>query len=209
MQVKDPIIFTIGAGIGAAAAWYFTKRYYKKLADDEIASVKDAFAKLREDAQKRAEAAKNKPDLSKYVEALNKIEEREVKNNPEQEVNTHAVNYTDFTEEDEENDIPVREKLMPQPIEKNVDRTKPYLLNRMPYSDEDPDYTQIEVRYYADGTYADSQGREMEIEDYIGANLMGYVEETDKDEIFIRNEELGVDIDIVKDVRTYDDIMFG
>ena len=32
---------------------------------------------------------------------------------------------------------------------------------------------------------------------------------TDKDEVFIRNEDLGLDIDITKDTRTYDEVMFG
>ena len=205
MQIKDPIIFVAGTAIGAVSAWFFTKRYYQKKADAEIESVKQSFKKLQEDAQKRANAAKNKPDLSVYMEALNKSEENHESEAPK------VINYSGFTEtpESEDDEVIDRKELLPKPIEPNVDRTKPYLINRLPYADEDPDYTQITVVYYADGTYADPHGKEMEIEDYIGVNMMGYVEETDKEEVFIRNEELGVDIDIVKDARTYDEIMFG
>ena len=208
MQIKDPIIFVVGAAIGATGAWFFTKRYYKKKADEEIESVKQSFKKLQEDAQKRANAAKNKPDLSVYMEALNKSEENQ---EPETPNEPKVINYSGFTEmpEPEDTEVIDRKELLPKPIEPNVDRTKPYLINRLPYADEDPDYTQITVIYYADGTYADPHGKEMEIEDYIGVNMMGYIEETDKEEVFIRNEELGVDIGIVKDARTYDEIMFG
>lgn len=198
MQIKDPIIFVVGAVVGAAGAWFFTKKYYQKKADEEIESVKVSFKKLQEDAQKRANAAKNKPDISVVVEALNKSAEKE--NGPT------VVNYSGFTEEQEAEEEISRDELLPKPLEPNVDRSKPYLINRLPYSDEDPDYTQITVMYYADGTYADMQGRQMEIEEYIGTNLMGYVEETDKEEIFIRNEDLGIDIDICKDARSYEEL---
>ena len=198
MQIKDPIIFVAGAAIGAACAWFFTKKHYQEKADEEIESVKESFKKLQEDAQKRANAAKNKPDISVYVEALNKSAEKE--NGPT------VVNYSGFTEEPEAEEEISRDELLPKPLEPNVDRTKPYLINRLPYSDEDPDYTQITVMYYADGTYADMQGRQIEIEEYIGTNLMGYVEETDKDEVFIRNEDLGIDIDICKDDRSYEEL---
>ena len=39
--------------------------------------------------------------------------------------------------------------------------------------------------------------------------MMDYVENTEKDEIFIRNDELNIDVDIRKDTRTYDEVMFG
>ena len=32
---------------------------------------------------------------------------------------------------------------------------------------------------------------------------------TDKDEIFIRKDELSLDLDITKDARTYDEVRFG
>ena len=198
MQIKDPIIFVAGAAIGAVGAWFFTKKYYQEKADEEIESVKESFKKLQEDAQKRADAAKNKPDLSVYVEALNK--------SAVQTAEPAVINYSGFTEEQEVEEEVARDELLPKPLEPNVDRTKPYLINRLPYSDEDPDYTQITVMYYADGKYADMHGRQIEIEEYIGTNLMGYVEETDKDEVFIRNEDLGIDIDICKDDRSYEEL---
>ena len=79
----------------------------------------------------------------------------------------------------------------------------------MPYPNEKPYHSLITVIYYADGTYADQHGTEVEIEDYIGSEMMGYIEETSKEEVFIRNEELELDVDIIKDSSTYDEVMFG
>lgn len=202
-MVKESIIFTAGGLIGAGVAWFFTKKYYRERTEKEIESVKEAYDRLKEDIQKRADAAKSKPDLSVYMEALKKSEEKAATSAP--------INYSGFTSGIEEPDEPEPIEYVPtaRPIDKEVDHSKPYLLDRMPYPNEKPYHSLITVIYYADGTYADQHGTEVEVEDYIGTDMMGYIEETSKDEIFIRNEELELDVDIIKDNRTYDDVMFG
>lgn len=202
-MVKESIIFTAGGLIGAGVAWFLTKKYYRERTEKEIESVKEAYDRLKEDIQKRADAAKSKPDLSVYMEALKKSEEKAATPAP--------VNYSGFTSGTEEPDEPepIEYVSTARPIDKEVDHSKPYLLDRMPYPNEKPYHSLITVIYYADGTYADQHGTEVEVEDYIGTDMMGYIEETSKDEIFIRNEELELDVDIIKDNRTYDDVMFG
>ena len=201
-NAKNGIIFAAGGLIGAGLAWFFTRRYYRERTEKEIESVKEAYDRLREDAQKRADAAKSKPDLSVYVEALKKAEEKEA--------NTTPINYSGFTDEADQEDEPEETYVhTARPIEKDVDHSKPYLLDRMPYPNEKPYHSLITVIYYADGTYADQHGTEVEIEDYIGSEMMGYIEETSKEEVFIRNEELELDVDIIKDSSTYDEVMFG
>ena len=202
-MVKESIIFTAGGLIGAGVAWFLTKKYYRERTEKEIESVKEAYDRLKEDIQKRADAAKSKPDLSVYMEALKKSEEKAAAPTP--------INYSGFTSGTEEPDEPepIEYVSTARPIEKEVDHSKPYLLDRMPYPNEKPYHSLITVIYYADGTYADQHGTEVEVEDYIGTDMMGYIEETSKDEIFIRNEELELDVDIIKDNRTYDDVMFG
>ena len=52
--LKNTIIFSFGAAIGAAAAWYCAKRYYSELANEEIESVKETYrrvSKRTEDAE--------------------------------------------------------------------------------------------------------------------------------------------------------------
>ena len=88
-------IFVLGAATGSVVTWQLVKEKYRRLADEEIESVKVSFRKLQEDAQKRAEAAKNKPDLSVYMDALAKSE------GAEQEPSVKTINYSGFTEEPE------------------------------------------------------------------------------------------------------------
>lgn len=211
MTIKDPIIFLVGAGIGSGVTWLVTKKTIEKKAEEkyealyqkEVESVKASFLHLNEKAKEKTaepEVHNEKlPSLDIYTDALKKARDKEEK-----------VNYTNFTveeepEEDDEEDSIVDKTL----IDETTDTSQPYILKRMPNPNEDPNYTQIEVTYYADGTYADSRDAEMEIEDYIGRKMMDYVENTEKDEVFIRNDELNIDVDIRKDTRTYDEVMFG
>ena len=228
MTIKEPIIFVSGVAIGGAVAWFVCRKHYKRIAEEEITSVKESFDKLQKEAQRRADAAKSKPDLSIYVEALEKAKEREEQNENSMDksemnrvpANTHVVDYSGFTDEDESDDETSENATddeqdyyaagsTAQPVDKRPDHSKPYLLNRMPYPNERPYHSLITVMYYADGTYADTHGTEMEIEDYIGTEMMNRIETSDEDELFIRNDALQLDIDIVKDSRTYDEIMFG
>lgn len=208
MQIKDVIIFTTGLAIGAAGSFFVTKKLVSDKLEEkfeaqyqkDLESVKESFAELAEKDKKRAEAAKEKPPLEIYAQALNKVKEREA----------GKVNYSNIAtaEEEEEvadEDTPLIDTTL---IDETTDTSQPYALKRWPTASES-EYTQLEVTYYADGTYADSMDTEMEIEEYIGRNMMDYVANTDKDEVYIRNDELCLDIDIRKDVRTYDEVMFG
>lgn len=212
MQIKDPIIFLVGAAIGSGVTYFVTKKVieekveikYEAQYQEELKSVKESFAYLAEEDRKKAEAAKNKPSIDIYTEAINKARARE------EEAEAKKVNYSKPTtiglEDDEIEDDANTPLIDTTIIDEDTDTSQPYILKRIP---DDEDYTRVSVTYYADGTYADSRDTEMEIEEYIGKNMMDYVAHTDKDEVFIRNEELGLDIDITKDTRTYDEVMFG
>lgn len=217
MQIKDPIIFLVGAAIGSGITFLATKKVTEKKAEEkaeakyeaqyqeELRSVKESFAYLAEEDRKKAEAAKNKPPVEDvYEAAINESRAREAA------AEAKKINYSDpqsisFEEEEFEDDAntPLIDTTI---IDEDTDTSQPYILKRIP---DDEDYTRVNVTFYADGTYADSRDTEMEIEEYIGKKMMDYVSHTDKDEIFIRNEELGLDIDITKDTRTYDEVMFG
>lgn len=213
MQIKDPIIFLVGAAIGSGVTYFVTKKVIEEKAEikyeaqyqEELKSVKESFAYLAEEDRKKAEAAKNKPPVKAvYEAAINEARARE------EAAESKKVNYSnpqtiDFEDDEIEDDAntPLIDTTI---IDEDTDTSQPYILKRIP---DDEDYTRVNVTYYADGTYADSRDTEMEIEEYIGKKMMDYVANTDKDEVFIRNEDLGLDIDITKDTRTYDEVMFG
>ena len=225
--LKGGLIFTTGLGIGAAVSWFVTKRVCDEQRQNEIKEVVKSFAQLQKDNEEKAELAKNKPDILTVAKAMQVTEQQEEPTEtkgPEgssslTDIPIPKTNYAKIPEGNVEEPKPAEEEKKEETIEPadpplgpantDADTKEPYILNRPPHEDDEPFYTVITVMYYMDGTYADTHGREMEIEEYIGRKMMEYIEKSKDDEIFIRNDELELDFDIVKDARTYDEVMFG
>lgn len=224
--LKSGLIFLSGVLAGAAGGFFIAKTICEKKCNEEVQSVIESFSQLQKDNQAKAEIAKNKPDILTVANALKATEEKEKVNDsmPLAPIPTPKTNYAKIPEEKNEESVPLPTEIVEEdkndeflnstvamngPADPNANTAEPYILRRPPNENDEPFYTVITVMYYIDGTYADTRGTEMEIEDYIGRKMMDYVEKSKDDEIFIRNDELELDIDIVKDARTYDEVMFG
>ena len=81
MNKKTTFIFAfiLGAASGSAVTWYSVKKKYEEIAQREIDSVKEVFAKKREKEQNKDVVAKNvtedkkeKPELKEYVAKLHR-----------------------------------------------------------------------------------------------------------------------------------------
>ena len=104
-------MFMAGATVGAAAAWLCLKRYYEQIAQEEIDSVKAAFAERKpvntnvakneksnekqEENQHKADIAKLKPDLVNYAAKL------------------QEEGYTNYTEHSKKNTEEKKDELIP------------------------------------------------------------------------------------------------
>lgn len=71
-------------------------------------------------------------------------------------------------------------------------------------------YEEISLTYYADGTVADDDERAMsadEIEETIGRDSLSHFGEYEDDSVFVRNDRLKVDYEILMDNRSYADVL--
>lgn len=67
-ELSNIIIFTVGAVIGSAVTWKFVKDKYSKIADEEIRSVKETFAKrANKETQVDKEELKNIVSENGYI----------------------------------------------------------------------------------------------------------------------------------------------
>ena len=85
----------------------------------------------------------------------------------------------------------------------------PHVISPEEFGDQDG-YDEISLTYYADGTVTDDNDRAMdedEIEETIGKDSLTHFGEYEDDSVFVRNDRLKVDYEILMDQRTYADIL--
>lgn len=90
-------------------------------------------------------------------------------------------------------------------------RTKPYVIPRNEFGTRE-NYTVINLTYYADNRLADDMDElilQTEYEDLIGLDALDSFGAEGQEEhiVCVRNERLKADIEVVRDVRTYIDIL--
>lgn len=72
--VKNALIFVVGAAIGSVTTWYFVKDKYKKIADEEIESVKEYYSNRKPKEETNPENSpveKNEETIQERKEHMN------------------------------------------------------------------------------------------------------------------------------------------
>ena len=85
---------------------------------------------------------------------------------------------------------------------------RPYVITPEDYSDSD--YPNETLTYYQDGVVTDEYDNPLDddqIELWIGRESLNHFGEYEEDSVFVRNEHLNVDYEILQDERTWDDVL--
>lgn len=192
MNKNNFAMFLAGATVGAATAWICLRKRYEQIAQEEIDSVKAAFAEKKpvftnttrdeeqEENQHKADIAKLKPDLVDYAAKL------------------QEEGYVNYTEHSKKNTEEKKEEPM-------IDT--PYVISPDEFGTSD-NYTQISLVYYdGDEVLADEEDAVVEdIAGTVGEDFAEHFGEYEDDSVFIRNDRLRCDYEICKDYRSYADV---
>lgn len=107
-------------------------------------------------------------------------------------------NYSKYT-----NKLGYSEEKKPSPLQ------APHVISPDEFGDQDG-YEEISLTYYTDGVVTDDNDRAMdddEIEETIGKDSLTHFGEYEDDSVFVRNDRLKVDYEILMDPRTYADLL--
>ena len=198
LKFEKQLIFVSGVAVGSLITWLAVKKKYKDEAQYQIESVKEAYSKINKEAIERAAAAKNKPDISMYTKVL--------------EQSSTLDKETEESEEEYVGDEPIIEQ-SPQDDEEYL-----YEIDKESFASYTNDNTRVSVTYYADDVFADEMYDKIDPREYFdkrlvlldgGApvNTIEYIRRMVTDELIIRDEQRGLDIDISVDDRTFSDYM--
>ena len=86
---------------------------------------------------------------------------------------------------------------------------EPRVISPDEFGDQDG-YDEISLTYYSDGTVTDGDDRAMsedEIEETIGKDSLTHFGEYEDDSVFVRNDRLKADYEILMDQRAYADVL--
>ena len=182
-------IFAAGAAIGSAVAWLYAKKYYERIANEEIGSMKEwvnrRIAEHEETTSDTNVPDENpipsmKPDLMEYAKKVTDL---------------GYIDYSHTNSEPEE---------AKEEVEEDVDD---YIYVIKPEEFGECDYDEVSLTYYVDGILTDEQDEPIEdLAGTVGEDYMTHFGEFEDDSVFIRNERLQVDFEILADQRNYSDL---
>lgn len=206
-KTKALLLFLSGAAIGSAATWYFTKKKYEAIANEEINSVKEVFARKYSseppcdceaekqeatiiDLQDLADKAKDKPDIIDYASKVKDL------------------GYTnDQFEENSETDLETAKEIAE--VREDLDKRNPdpYVINPDQFGERE-EYEVISIFYYADKILADDNDELIEdVDGLVGSDSLLTFGQYDDDAVFVRNERLQTDFEILRSEKKYLEVL--
>ena len=182
------LAFIAGAGIGSVCTWQMLKRKYELIAQEEIDSVKAAYA-TKETGKSFVEG---------FRDGLKVAEDRTQKDEGDVDFKKYASiiqkeGYTDYSRS-------VEEKKGEAFVE------KPYVISPDEFG-EFEEYEKISLTYYADEVLADENDEEVDdVDEIVGEESLNHFGEYEDDSVFVRNDRLKCDYEILLDQRNYSDV---
>lgn len=171
------VIFAAGAVIGSAVTWKVVKTKYERIANDEIAEMRE-YVRSKQEPKEAVEPEKPIVDIQ------------------EVEKNEYVKLVSNYLEQINENE----EKGGAEEVEEEC---KPYVISPEDYGEEE-DYDTVTLTYYADGVVEDDQCNIMpDPEEILGEGFADHFGEFTEDSVYVRNDQLKIDYEILYDLRTY------
>lgn len=180
-------MFTAGAAIGSVVTWKVLKTKYEQYALEEIESVKEVWAKTygdvseveEEDAEEEVEIEKVASEKDEYKQLVKDA--------------GYTADQTDIAQNQNEEDGSM---------------DTPYVISPEEFGEND--YDTVSLNYYeGDGVLTDDCDdpfTDEEIAELVGSDFADHFGEYEDDSVFIRNDFVKVDYEILKDYRKFSEI---
>jgi hypothetical protein len=185
-------IFAAGILTGSLCTWYSTKKYYEKIANDEIESMKEWLARRVEEQDEKAEEQSSEPAEKPTSPSMKP-------NLMEYAAMVKDLGYTDYSRRTEEPEKEAKE-------DEEVDEMdRPYVIE--PEEFGECDYEEVSLTHYADGVLTDEQDNPVEdVDSMVGEDYAEHFGEYEDDSVFVRNDRMQTDFEILADQRNYSDL---
>lgn len=204
---KNLICFGGGLAIGIGATYLYLRDYYNKLLDYETENLKKYYDD-RENCLKEASLDSNVEEPEEAFETPKSGENGHKKDivepiEPDYEKIVEKLNYNQFSTKPKADNV----------VESNSENepTGPYPIDYELYSETTARYTTVLVSYFIEDDivmYCDSDEMMDDPGKLIGNdNLADLRNNNDLDELYVRNEMMGIDYHIIKEMSSYEEYL--
>lgn len=182
------LIFIGGAVTGSLVSWYFTKKKYETLAENEIAKMREGY---RQKNKELAERARIKPNISEVVNDRLTIHKDDV-DLSEKEENLIAK-YAEESEPTGEENISPNDDVI-----EFIDDGEFASMNG---------YEKVNLVLYEDDVLANEMSDDIVlVEDTVGQQAIDDFKHYNPEAFYVRNNQLMTEYEITRDHRTYEEV---
>lgn len=188
--LSNILIFTGGAAVGSLVTWKLLKKKYEQLANEQIANVVDRFAQMTAKSDQETDDGQLSMDFSPEVV----VDEEEFVPTEEElkQYEEYAGKYQSHSGNKPEEEV------------KAMDG--PYVIPPDLFG-ENPDYETVSLTYYADGVLTDDWDNVIDdAEDLLGAGSLSTFGQYEDDSVFVRDDAIKTDYEILADEREFADV---
>lgn len=190
------LFFAAGAIVGSVATWKFVEEKYKRIADEEIESVKEHLRVKMEDfpdkgVEEDVDEAETE-ELKPKTISITSIEEIKKANYVDYSAISHDLGY------------------LSEPKEDNTEKqpgTSPCIIDQNDFGMIE-DYSVDSMLYHADDYLTDENNVLIDnIENSVGYECLNEFKESNTDVVYVRNDETKTDYEILKVDTNYKDLV--
>lgn len=183
--LSKTFIFVVGAAVGSVVTWKLVEKKYADLADKEIESVVESFRARYETED--TETSEDVVDDDEEADCPDEYYEIIRKNGYSTEQTADSNDEEEIEEEEEE------------------DMDRPYVIS--PDEFGDCDYAQVSLTYHTDGIVSNDRHKIIaNVDELIGIESLDHFGEYEDDSVFVRNDKLKTDFEILMDYRAFSEI---
>lgn len=205
--LKDVLIFVLGAAAGSLATWKLIEKKYKDIAQEEIDSVKDTFSKMKKNEY--PDKLEDYPDFEEFDDSDDSYDSDDEEPKSEQKIDRNnkpdiveyakilsETGYTNYAERQDK-----KEKKGVEPVEDE----RPYVISPDEFGEKDG-YENVTLTYYADGVLTDYFDNVISnVDEVVGFDSLDHFGEYEDDVVFVRNEKMETDYEILRDLRDFNE----
>lgn len=173
------VIFSLGAAAGSVVSWKLLKTKYEQIAQEEIESVREVYSKKQKELKKLEEL---------YNSSIKSNSEKE---KPVEDDKNQYRNIAEYYKKGGSESM----------------KNKPYVVTPEEFGELD-EYETISLTYYSDGILTDERDEPIDnVDELVGVESLDRFGEYEDDSVFVRNDRLKCDFEILADNREYTEIV--